>query len=57
VRQYPEAVAVLQDIRAAAPEWLAQQRYATDILTRIIGRRRSLTPEMRELARFLRLPL
>ncbi|HEV2378018.1 MAG TPA: helix-turn-helix transcriptional regulator [Streptosporangiaceae bacterium] len=57
VRQYPEAVAVLHDIRGAAPEWLAQQRYAADILGRVIGRRRSLTPEMRDLAAFLRLPL
>jgi transcriptional regulator with XRE-family HTH domain len=57
VRQYPEAVAVLQDIRTAAPEWLAQQRYAADVLGKIIGRRRSLTHEMRDLAGFLRLPL
>jgi hypothetical protein len=50
-------VAVLQDIRSAAPEWLVQQRYASDILQKIIQRRRSLTPEMRELADFLHLSL
>jgi transcriptional regulator with XRE-family HTH domain len=57
VREYAEAVAVLQDVRATAPEWLAQQRYARDILGRIIERRRTLTPEMRELADAVRLPL
>jgi transcriptional regulator with XRE-family HTH domain len=57
LKQYSEAVGVLQDIRLAAPEWLMQQRYARDILGRIIGRRRTLTPEMRELADAVRLPL
>jgi transcriptional regulator with XRE-family HTH domain len=57
VRQYPEAVAVLQGIRRAAPEWLVQQRYAADIMHRVIGRRRSLTDEMRDLAGFLHLSL
>jgi transcriptional regulator with XRE-family HTH domain len=57
MRQYPDAVAVLQDVRAAAPEWLVQQRYASDILQKIIERRRSLTAEIRELADFLHLSL
>jgi transcriptional regulator with XRE-family HTH domain len=57
VRKYPESVAVLQDIRRAAPEWLAQQRYAADILGKVIGHRRSLTAEMRDLAGFLHLSL
>jgi len=57
LKQYGEAVAILQDIRHAAPEWLVQQRYAQDILNRIIDRRRTLTPEMRELANFIRLRL
>jgi hypothetical protein len=57
VRQYPEAVGVLQGVRRAAPEWLVQQRYAADIMHRVIGRRRSLTDEMRDLAGFLRLSL
>jgi transcriptional regulator with XRE-family HTH domain len=57
LRQYPEAVSVLTSLRRTRPEWLPQQRYAADILTRIIQRRRTLTPEMRDLADFLRLPL
>jgi transcriptional regulator with XRE-family HTH domain len=51
-----DATAVLQGIRQEAPQWLAQQRYARDILGSIIGRRRTLTPEMRDLASFARLP-
>ncbi|MFF9898513.1 helix-turn-helix domain-containing protein [Streptomyces longispororuber] len=50
MRQYSEAVDVLQEVHGAAPEWLAQQRYARDILDDIVDRRRTLTPEMRELA-------
>jgi transcriptional regulator with XRE-family HTH domain len=57
LRRYPEAIAVMQETRANAPEWLPQQRYARDILGRIIERRRTLTPEMRELADAVRLPL
>src|SRR6266487_1164815 len=55
LRQYPEAVAVLQDLRRARPQWLPQQRYASRILGKIIGRRRTLTAEMRDLADYLRL--
>lgn len=50
MRQYPEAVETLQKIRESSPEWLPQQRFAQDIMGRIIGRRRTLTPEMRQLA-------
>jgi transcriptional regulator with XRE-family HTH domain len=57
LRQYPEAVAVLQDLRHARQQWLPQQRYAARILGSIIGRRRTLTAEMRDLADYLRLPL
>lgn len=57
LRQYPESVDVLTQLRRVAPEWLPYQRYAADILTRIVKRRRSLTPEMRDLAGFLRLSL
>jgi transcriptional regulator with XRE-family HTH domain len=56
-RRYPEAMAVLQEVRATGPEWLVQQRYAADILATIIKRRRLLTEDMRDLAGFLRLPL
>jgi hypothetical protein len=57
LRQYPEAMAALQQLRRTRPQWLAQQRYASDILRKIIQRRRGLTPEMRDLAGFLRLSL
>jgi transcriptional regulator with XRE-family HTH domain len=57
MRQYAEGIAVLREIHGAAPEWLIHQRYARDILSRVIQRRRTLTTEMRELADAVRLPL
>jgi transcriptional regulator with XRE-family HTH domain len=57
LREHPEAVGVLQELRRTRPQWLARQRYAADILRKIIQRRRTLTPEMRDLAGFLRLSL
>jgi transcriptional regulator with XRE-family HTH domain len=56
LRQYPEAVSVLQQLRHERPEWLPRQRHASDILEKIIHRRRTLTPEMRDLAAFINLP-
>ena len=56
LRQYPQAVEVLQDLRRTRPQWLPEQRYAGRILSEVIGRRRTLTPEMRDLADYLRLP-
>lgn len=50
-----DAVTTLQKIRANAPEWLVQQRYARDIVGSMIERRRTLTPEMRALADSVRL--
>ena len=50
LRQYGEAMAELEGLRTTAPEWLPQQRYARDILGTIISKRRTLTPEMREMA-------
>lgn len=50
MRQHGEAVDVLSDIQGQAPEWLASQRYARDILSDVVERRRTLTPQMRELA-------
>ena len=47
----------LPNRRQTRPQWLPQQRYATRILATIIGRRRTLTGEMRDLADYLRLPL
>ncbi|WP_063044636.1 helix-turn-helix domain-containing protein [Nocardia pseudovaccinii] len=55
LRQHGEATHTLQQLRTAAPEWLAQQRYARDILGTIVHQRRTLTDEMRELAELVRL--
>lgn len=56
-RQGDKAIGVLREIRAQAPEWLAEQRYARDILSGIIRRRRTLSDDMRDLAEFLHLPI
>jgi transcriptional regulator with XRE-family HTH domain len=56
LRQFPEAVAVLQKLRRERPQWLPHQRYASDILQKIIQRRRTLTPDMRDLAEFIGIP-
>lgn len=55
-RDYAKTVEVLQGIRADAPQWLPNQRYARDIFSRVIERRRTLTPEMRDLADALGMP-
>ncbi len=55
-KQYAEAFDVLQQVRRSAPEWLVTQRYAKDILGKIIDKRRTLTTEMRELADFIAVP-
>ncbi len=57
LRRYDEAVGVLSQLRGEAGPWLAEQRMARDILARIVHRRRTLTPDMRELADAVRLPL
>ncbi len=57
LREYGEAFETLQEVRALAPEWLVQQRYARDILGTIVKRRRTLSEEMRDMADFIRLPL
>ncbi|MFI5972193.1 helix-turn-helix domain-containing protein [Streptomyces sp. NPDC051452] len=56
-RQYAEAVDVFKQIRAGSPQWLPNQRYARDILAGIVGKRRTLTPDMRELADLVNLPV
>ncbi|MGY1944011.1 helix-turn-helix domain-containing protein [Nocardia asiatica] len=56
MRQYPEALAVLQQIRRGLPEWLVKQRFARDILAGMIEKRRTLTAEVRELADFVQVP-
>lgn len=50
LRHYAEAVDVLEGINSSSPQWLPQQRYARDIMDRVIKRRRTLTPQMRMLA-------
>ncbi|MFI5524969.1 helix-turn-helix domain-containing protein [Streptomyces platensis] len=57
VRQYGEAVDALTEVHVAAPEWLANQRYAQDILGDVLERRRTLTPQMRQLANALSVPM
>ncbi|WP_181787818.1 helix-turn-helix domain-containing protein [Streptomyces phytophilus] len=57
LRRHADAMTTLQRVRAEAPEWLPHQRYARDIVGRLVERRRTLTPEMRELADTVRLPL
>ncbi|MFJ5027615.1 helix-turn-helix domain-containing protein [Streptomyces sp. NPDC088560] len=56
-RDYAKTVEVLQGIRADAPQWLPNQRYARDIFGRVIGRRRTLTQEMRDLADAIGVPV
>ena len=57
-RRHTEAIEVLRATRNAAPQWLVQQRGARDTLTMAINaRKRTLTPEIRELADAVRLPL
>lgn len=51
----PDAMGTFAQIRGNAPEWLAEQRYARDVVRSMIERRRSLTAEMRELADAVRL--
>ncbi|MFI2300198.1 helix-turn-helix domain-containing protein [Actinacidiphila glaucinigra] len=56
-RQYADAVGVLQEVRGNAPQWFPSQRYARDILGQVIAKRRTLTPDMRELADAVGLPM
>ncbi|WP_130797242.1 helix-turn-helix domain-containing protein [Streptomyces otsuchiensis] len=55
LRQPNDAMATLTHLHSTSPEWLAQQRYAGDVLTAVISRRRTLTDEMRQLAAALSL--
>ncbi|MFE7132712.1 helix-turn-helix domain-containing protein [Streptomyces sp. NPDC057638] len=56
-RQYVEAFERLESLRTQAPEWLQHQRYARDVLGKVITGRRTLKAEMRTMADLLRLPL
>ncbi|RFU38135.1 XRE family transcriptional regulator [Actinomadura logoneensis] len=55
LKRYTDAFEVLQEIRAISPEWILNQRMARDILGKIVAKRRILTPEMRDMADFIRL--
>jgi transcriptional regulator with XRE-family HTH domain len=57
LRHDEQAVAVLRNLRDDRPQWFPRQRYAADILAKIIGHRRTLTAEIRDLADAARLPL
>ncbi|WP_019633654.1 helix-turn-helix domain-containing protein [Actinomadura atramentaria] len=55
LKRYTDAFDVLSDVRAKSPEWIANQRMARDVLGRIVAKRRTLTPEMRDMAAFVQL--
>ncbi|WP_280484099.1 helix-turn-helix domain-containing protein [Nocardia farcinica] len=55
LRHYDAAFDVLAGLSRDARPWLVEQRSARDLLGRIITKRRTLTPEMRELADMVRL--
>jgi hypothetical protein len=57
LRQYAAAADVLHRLSVQAPAWLVSQPTAASLMTRIIERRRLLTPQMRALADTMRLPL
>ncbi|WP_433228701.1 helix-turn-helix domain-containing protein [Actinomadura formosensis] len=57
LREHAEAFDLLQNVRHDVPEWTANQRYARDIFRQIVSRRRTLTPDMREFADFMHLPV
>jgi len=57
LRQYAAASDVLHRLSVQAPAWLTAQPAAASLLGQIIGRRRLLTPQMRELAEMMCLPL
>ncbi|NEW42781.1 helix-turn-helix transcriptional regulator [Nocardia cyriacigeorgica] len=50
LRRYDVAVEVLAKLSAESRPWFVEQRLAREILSRIIAKRRTLTPQMRELA-------
>jgi transcriptional regulator with XRE-family HTH domain len=54
---YADAFEKLGLIHGESPEWLPHQRYARDILGRVIRGRRTLTAEMRTMADVVGLPL
>jgi len=57
LRQYADAVDMLETVWQAAPQWLPHQQYARDILGQVVAKRRTLTPRMRVLADAVALPM
>jgi len=57
LRRNTEAFDVLYRLSREAPTWLANQYMAKDLLGKIITKRRTLTPQMRELADAVNPPL
>ena len=57
MRQWGEAVDVMDGLRRKAPQWLAVQRTARDLMETVVERRRKLTLQMREVAAAVRLDL
>ncbi|MEV4972019.1 helix-turn-helix domain-containing protein [Streptomyces scopuliridis] len=55
--RYADGFGALADIQRAAPEWLPNQTYARTVLGRIVEGRRTLTPEMRQMASDIHLEL
>jgi transcriptional regulator with XRE-family HTH domain len=57
LRHYGDAFDVLYRLSGEAPVWLTHQPAAKTLLAKIITKRRTLTPAMRELAAAISLPL
>ena len=57
LRRNAAAFDVLYRLSREAPTWLANQYMAKDLLAQIVTKRRTLTPQMRELADAVHLPL
>jgi hypothetical protein len=57
LRHDEKAVGILRQLRDDRPQWFPRQRYAADILAKIIRHRRTLTAEIRDLADAARLPI
>ena len=57
LRRYGAASDVLHELSVHAPAWLTAQPAAANLMRQIITRRRLLTPQMRDLAETMHLPL
>lgn len=57
MRHYTEAMERLTALHKASPEWLPNQSYARTVLKRVVDGRRTLTPEMRDMANAIHLEL